>query len=130
MSQILSEFDALLDNGRENRALIRPGENAQEIANWKLAERVGFVACDFRKPSVYSGFQSISRNRSDLASSKLRQRFRPFAGICRFFYFNDTRNGTRRDALVNRPPNRQTAHRPTIHPAIAPKITPVAMIGT
>jgi hypothetical protein len=30
------------------------------------------------------------------------QRFRPFAGFCRFFYFNDTRNDTRREDLGRR----------------------------
>ena len=65
----------------------------------KLAERVGFFDRDFANPNVYSGFRLISRNRSDLASSNLRRRFRKFAGVCRFFYFNDTRNGTRRETL-------------------------------
>ena len=52
-----------------------------------------------RKPNECNGFAIISCNRSDLASSNGCRRLRPFAGVCRFFYFNDTRNGTRRDAL-------------------------------
>ena len=64
-----------------------------------MAERVGVLARDFAKPNGINGFAIISRNRNDLASSKLRRRFRPFAGVCRFFYLNDTRNGTRREPL-------------------------------
>jgi hypothetical protein len=61
---------------------------------------VGFFNRDFAKPNKINGFAIMSRNGNDLASSNLRRRFRPFAGVRRFFYFNDTRNGTRRDALV------------------------------
>jgi len=49
--------------------------------------------------NVYSGFQLISRNHNDLAFANLRQCLRPFAGFCRFFYFNGTRNDTRRERL-------------------------------
>ena len=92
---MLNEFAEVLDIGGENRALVRFRENAQEIAILKLAERVGVFDRDFRKPNDYNGCGLISRNRSNLASSNLRRRFRPFAGFCRFSYFNDTRNGTR-----------------------------------
>jgi hypothetical protein len=50
-----------------------------------LAERVGFRERQFAKANGINGFAIISRNRNDLASSNLRQRFRPFAGVCRFF---------------------------------------------
>ena len=60
---------------------------------------MGVFDRDFAISNVYSGLALISRNRSDLASSNACRRFRPFAGFCRFFYFNDTRNGTRRDVL-------------------------------
>jgi hypothetical protein len=63
---------------------------------------VGFLERDFAKANEISGFAIISRNRNDLASSNLRRRFRPFAGVCRFFYFDDTRNGTRRDGCGDR----------------------------
>jgi hypothetical protein len=56
----------------------------------KLAERVGVFDRDFAIPNVYSGFRLISRNRSNLASSNLRRRVRPFTGVCRFFYFDGT----------------------------------------
>jgi hypothetical protein len=79
--------------GRENRALGRSCGIAQEIAILKLAERVGVFDRDFAIPNVYSGFRLISRDRNDLASSNLRLRFRPFAGVCQFFYFDGTRNG-------------------------------------
>ena len=81
--------------GGENCVLARSCGNAQEIAILKLAERVGFLERDFAKPNEINGFAIISRNRNDLASSNLRRRFRPFAGFCRFFYFNGTRHGTR-----------------------------------
>ena len=102
-AQNAGEFADGIDLGRENRALGRFGENVHEIANLKLAERVGVLARDFRKPNVYSGLQLISRNHNNLASSNFCRRFRPFAGFCRFFYFNDTRNGTRREILVRIP---------------------------
>ena len=51
------------------------------------------LARGFRKPNAYCDFQLISRNRSDSASSDLRRRFRPFAGVCRSFYRNATRRG-------------------------------------
>jgi hypothetical protein len=60
---------------------------------------VGVRERDFAIPNVYNHFPPILRDCSDLASSNFRQRLRPFAGLCRFFYFNDTRNGTRRDVL-------------------------------
>jgi hypothetical protein len=65
----------------------------------KLAERVGVPERVFSKANGINGFALISRNRNDLAASNLRRRFRPFAGICRFSHFNDTRNGTRRETL-------------------------------
>lgn len=61
------------------------------IAKQKLAERVGVLAHVFKNSNICSGFRLISRNCNDLASSNRCQRFRPFAGVCRFFYFNDTR---------------------------------------
>ncbi|HYN09587.1 MAG TPA: hypothetical protein VES67_19555 [Vicinamibacterales bacterium] len=73
----------------------RRGGEPQE----KLAERVGVLARDFAKANEINGFATISRSRNDLASSSFRRRFRPFAGLCRFFYFNGTRHGTRRGAL-------------------------------
>jgi hypothetical protein len=66
-----------------------------------MAERVGFPSRDVAKRNQINGFAIISRNRNDLASSDSRRRFRLFAGSCGFFYFNGTRNGTRREA----PPN-------------------------
>jgi hypothetical protein len=60
----------------------------------KLAERVGVPERVVSKANGINGFAVISRNRTDLAFSNLRRRFRPFAGLCRFFYFNGTRNGT------------------------------------
>jgi hypothetical protein len=60
---------------------------------------VGVFDRDFAIPNVYSRLALISRASSDLASSDVCQRLRPFAGFCRFFYFNDTRNGTRRERL-------------------------------
>ena len=93
LRHMLSEIDELPNVGRENRPLARSREIAQEIVGLKLAERVGVIARDFRKPNVYSGFWLISRNGNDLASSNLRLHFRPFTGACRFFYFDDTRNG-------------------------------------
>ena len=42
---------------------------------------MGFFDRDFAISNVYSGFRLISRNRSDLASSNLRRRFRPFAAF-------------------------------------------------
>ena len=79
-------------------------KSLSKTANLKLAERVGVLDRDFAKPNDYSGFRLISRNRNDLASSNLRRRFRPFAGFCRFFYFNGTRNGTRRGILTGELP--------------------------
>jgi len=58
-----------------------------------MAERVGVFDRVFAKPNVRNGFALISRDRNDLASSIRCRRFRPFAGVCRFFYFNDTRPG-------------------------------------
>jgi hypothetical protein len=49
---------------------------------------VGVFDRDFAKPNECNGFTLISRNCNDLASSNFRRRFRPFAGVCRFFYFN------------------------------------------
>lgn len=68
--QMLNEFDGLSDVGRENRALERSCRNAQEIVNWKLAERVGFLARDFRKSNVYSSFQLFCPNRNDLKRTR------------------------------------------------------------
>jgi hypothetical protein len=96
MPRILRELRQVAVFGRENRSLIRFRENPQEL---KLAERVGFFDRDFAKANECSGFALISRNRNDLASSKLRRRFRPFAGVCQFFHFDDTRNGTQRERL-------------------------------
>jgi hypothetical protein len=48
------------------------------------------------KANEFNGFVLMLRNRNELASSNLRRRFRPFAGFCRVFYSNGTRNGTRR----------------------------------
>ena len=93
---MLNEFDGLSDVGRENRALACFGGNTQEIAISKLAERVGVLARGFAKANEINGFAIISRNRNDLGSSNFRRHLRPFAGLCRFFYFNDTRNGARR----------------------------------
>ena len=64
----------------------------------RMAERVGFFDRGLPKPNEINGFAIISRNRNDLASSNSRRRFRLFAGFCGFFYFNGTRNGTRREA--------------------------------
>ena len=61
-----------------------------------MAERVGVPERDFGKANEYNGFALITRNRNDLAPSNSRQRLRPFAGFCRFFWCNGTRNGTRR----------------------------------
>jgi hypothetical protein len=94
----LSESAFRTHVGKENRAPGRFRDDAQKIANLKLAERVGFPSRDVAKPNQINSFAIISRNRNDLASSNLRQRFRPFAGICRFSYFDGTRNGTRREA--------------------------------
>ena len=58
---------------------------------------------DLAKLNGINGFAIISRNRNDLASSIRRRRFRLFAGVCRFFHFNDIRNDTRRDALPRLP---------------------------
>ena len=52
-------------------------------------------------------------NRSDLASSSRRWRSRPFAGFCRFFHFNDTRNGTRR--RMSSKPATSSAPRPSVN---------------
>jgi len=63
--QFSKESAELREVGGENRALDRFCENAQEIANWRMAERVGVREPDFWKPNVYSGFQRISRSRND-----------------------------------------------------------------
>ena len=53
---------------------------------------MGFVARDFTTPNEYTGFAINSRNGNDLASSNLRRRFLPFAGVCRLApYFPDHR---------------------------------------
>jgi hypothetical protein len=64
-----------------------------------MAERVGVFDRDFAKPNEINGSAIISRNRNDLAFSNCCQRFRLFASVCGFSESNDTRNGTRRDAL-------------------------------
>jgi hypothetical protein len=71
----------------------RPSE--ANVLRKKLAERVEVLDREFAIPNRFNRFAIISRNRNDLASSNLRRRFRSFAGICQFFYFNDTRNDTR-----------------------------------
>ena len=43
--------------------------------NEDLAERMGVLARDFANRNEINGFAIISRNRNDLASSNLRQRF-------------------------------------------------------
>ena len=48
---------------------------------------MGFFARVFAKANEINGFALVSRNRSDLASSNPRGRFRPSAGIGRFLYF-------------------------------------------
>jgi hypothetical protein len=83
---------------------------------------VGDFDRDFAKSNEINGFAIISRNGNNLASSHLRRRFRLFASVCRFFYFNDTRNGTRRGDLANHPPessNRPSSNNP---PAITPTL--------
>jgi hypothetical protein len=45
---------------------------------------VGVFDRDFAIPNVYNSLALISRNRSDLASSRIRRRLRPFAGFRRF----------------------------------------------
>ena len=85
----------------ENPSLVDFVQNAEENSETELAERVGVFERVFEILNVYSNFQLISRNRSDLASSNFRRRFRPFAGVCRFLYFNGTRNGTRHERLQN-----------------------------
>jgi len=50
-----------------------------------MAERVGGLSRDFAEANESSVFAVTSRNRNDSASSNLGRRFRPFAGICRFF---------------------------------------------
>ena len=75
-----------------------------------MAERVGVLNREFAIPNVYSGFQLISRAGNDLASSNLRRRLPPFAGYCRFFHFNGTRNGTRPRTLSR------------LSPAVAPEV--------
>ena len=62
---------------------------------------MGVLDRDSAIPNVYSRLALISRDRNDLASSNLRRRFRPFAGFCRFSYFDGTRNGTRYERLLN-----------------------------
>jgi hypothetical protein len=96
---MLNDFNEMLDVGRENGALGHSRENAQEIGTLKLAERVGVSDRDFAKANEINDFAINSRTGNALASSDLRRRFRPFAGVCRFFYLNGTRNGTRRSVL-------------------------------
>jgi hypothetical protein len=67
--------------------------------NRKLAERVGVLERDFPKPNECNDFAFISRNHNHLASSNTYQRFRLSGSVGGFFESNDTRNGTRRDAL-------------------------------
>lgn len=47
----------------------------------ELAGRQGFPKRGFAKANGISGFEIISRNRNDLASSNLCRRFRPFASL-------------------------------------------------
>jgi hypothetical protein len=100
---MLNEFSDLRDVGRENRDLGRGRGNARDTVNLKLAERVGVLERDFAKANEVNGCAITSPNRSDLASSNLCQRFRPFAGVCRVFNSNDTRNDTRCGDWINDP---------------------------
>jgi hypothetical protein len=86
--------------GGENCALDRSCGNAQEIAKLKLAERVGFPERVFAKPNVYNDFAIIPFDRNDLPFANHRRRLRPFAGVCRFWRLNGTRNDTRRGILT------------------------------
>ena len=74
----------------------------RKSAHQDMAERVGVFESAFAIPNGYSGFRLISCNRNDLASSRSIQRFRPFAGFCRFFSRDGTRHGTRRDGCGDR----------------------------
>jgi hypothetical protein len=104
-----------VENG--TRAILgsESARNAQDSdENEELAERVGVLAHVLAKTNEFNGFAIISRNRNDLAFAVFRRRCRPFAGICRFFYFNDTRNDTRRWRLTeNVPTNRHVVSRET-----------------
>jgi hypothetical protein len=94
-SEHVLRFGALTRGQPSRRARLTrlPTEAASEASVWRrLAERVGVFDRDLAKANEINGFAIISRNRNDLASSNLRRRFRPFAGFCRFFHFNDTRN--------------------------------------
>ena len=97
--QELSEFDESPDVGRENRALVRLRENAQETANLKLAERVGFFDAVFENPNECRHSQRNARHGNDLAPPDFFQRLRLFAGICRFCQRDGTRHGTRPETL-------------------------------
>ena len=51
---------------------------------------------------MFTAVPDLSRA-TDLASSNLRRRFRPLAGVWRFFYFKGTRNGIRHGTRRNAP---------------------------
>ena len=79
--------------------LVDSAEMLSKSRELDLAERVGDFERDFAKANEINGFAIISCNREDLAVASIRRRLRPFAGSCRFFYCNGTRNDTRRRPL-------------------------------
>jgi len=55
-----------------------------------------FVRFAEKNAKTEHGGESGSTGGNDLAFSNLRWRFRPFAGVCRFLHFIDTRNEQQR----------------------------------
>ena len=93
------KFAGDLRYGKENRALGSFRENIRKNAERGMAERVGVFDAISRNPNEYGRLQRNARDRNDLASSNFCRRLRLFARVCRFFYHDDTRNGTRRGGL-------------------------------
>ena len=108
LPQLLNEFDELSDPGRENRALACFRRNTQEIAILRLAERVGVLDRDFAKPNGFNGLAIILAQPQRISVFRLSPAFCPFAGVCRFLYLNDTRNGTRVGRRGEIPPQNPT----------------------
>ena len=71
------------------------GQFAEKVAKTlrKFARKIwrrerGVFDRGFAKLNEINGFAINSRNDNDVASSKLRRSFRPFADFCRCFYFH------------------------------------------
>jgi hypothetical protein len=101
ISVIPNEIAERLDVGRENRALDSFRENVRLGNTRKRGWRREWESLK-QSPEIPMNtgvFQRNARDRNDLASSNFCRRLRLFARVRRFFYRDDTRNGTRRDPL-------------------------------